>query len=162
MFFSQYLKKKWRWTTSTCRKLSFDFEILTFCLTNPQHALSGSFQLSSYGTDFEMSILTCLECFEGQENNEHGHGLRPGVHHMQWWVSCIKVNPLAIYLSVSPTDGKAITSSRCEGNTIEKRHMTRARKQKILLNNCLISRNEQDTCHKLHMWNSRLAGNLVS
>ena len=34
-------------------------------------------------------------------------------------------------------------------------------KQKTFLNNCLLSRNEQDTNHNLHMWNGCLAGNLI-
>ena len=34
-------------------------------------------------------------------------------------------------------------------------------KQKILLKNFLLSKNEQDTSHKLYMWHSGLAGNLI-
>ena len=34
-------------------------------------------------------------------------------------------------------------------------------KQKMLLNNCLLGRNEQDTSHKLYMWHGSLAGNLI-
>ena len=34
-------------------------------------------------------------------------------------------------------------------------------KQEILLNNYLLSRNEQDTSYKLYMWHDSLAGNLI-